>query len=547
MLVLEPRRLAARMAARRVAQELNEPLGGTVGYQVRFEEVGGPQTRLRFLTEGVLTRRLLNDPLLPGIGVVVLDEFHERHLDGDVALALLRRLQRTRRRDLRIVVMSATLDPAPVSRFLGGCPVLQSQGRLHPVAIEYTPYSAAPLETEVASALERLLGDSISGHVLVFLPGAAEIRRAARACEAIANRAGMTITPLHGDLPPAEQDRAVLPSDIPKLILSTNVAESSITIEGVTAVIDSGLARVAVDSPWTGLPALNVARISKASAAQRAGRAGRTAPGRAIRLYTHDDFARRPDHDAPEITRRELSEMMLNLAVMRVRDLEWLEPPPKPSLDSAADLLARLEAITTDGALTDTGRLMSALPLHPRLARLVVEARNRGVTSDGCAAAALLSAGERLEDEPGHHSPSDLLVLMEREWQPTTRRIYDQIRRALPPGNRSRHDESALLKSVLTAFPDRVAALRQGREYTLAGGGSATLSDASSVKNQRFIIAVDIEERRERGLLIRLASAIEPDWLIDLQAGRVTERDGVEWNRTAERVERVSALLTTTW
>jgi ATP-dependent helicase HrpB len=543
ILVLEPRRLAARMAARRVAQEMGERVGETSGYQVRFEEAAGPQTRIRFLTEGVLTRRLLSDPQLSPAGVVILDEFHERHLDGDLALALLRRLQRSSRPDLCLIVMSATLDAAPISRFLGECPVVVSEGRLHPVSVEHTPYSGAALENQVAQTVERLVSDRLTGDILVFLPGAAEIRRASRACDAIASRAGLLVTPLHGDLPPAEQDRAVLPAEKRKLILSTNVAESSITIEGVTAVIDSGLARFAIDSPWTGLPSLDVARISKASAQQRSGRAGRTAPGRAIRLYTQEDFMRRPEHDTPEIVRRELSQTVLDLHAMEVRELEWLETPPRASTDAAQTLLRRLNAIDASGRLTKTGRKMAALPLHPRLARLVVEASVRGVASDGCAVAAVLSVGERLDAPPSHHAASDLLILIEREWQPGVRRIHDQIKRALHGGSARRHDDSALLIAILTAFPDRVARRRQHREYTLAGGGAGTLADTSALDAREFIIAVDAEMRRDRGLLIRLASAVEPEWLIDLFAERIEERDEVEWNRTAERVDRITALV----
>ena len=317
VLVLEPRRLAARLAARRVASELGERVGETVGYQVRFEDVSGPRTRLRFLTEGVLTRRLLSDPTLAGVGTVILDEFHERHLDTDLALALLRRLQ-SKRRDLRLIVMSATLDAAPVAKYLGDCPILRSEGKLYELAIEYTPHSPAPLEEQVAAALERLTKSGVTGDVLVFLPGAAEIRRAARAVEPLASRLGLLVLPLHGDLSPAEQDRAVSPADRRKVILSTNVAESSVTIEGVTAVIDSGLARVAADSPWTGLPSVEVRRISQASATQRAGRAGRTAPGRVIRLYSAEDFHRRPAADVPEILRRELSQLVLQLRAMKI-------------------------------------------------------------------------------------------------------------------------------------------------------------------------------------------------------------------------------------
>jgi ATP-dependent helicase HrpB len=237
IIVLEPRRIAARMAARRVASELGERLGETVGYQVRFEDISGPRTRIKFVTEGVLTRRLMSDPQLRGVDIVILDEFHERHLDSDLALALLKRL------NVRIVVMSATLDAAPIAKFLGDCPVIRSEGKLFDVRIEYTPHSARALEEQVADAIEKL--KPLDGDVLVFLPGAAEIRKAARALD----RSNLLVVPLHGDLSPEEQDRAVARADRRKVILSTNVAESSITIDGVTAVIDSGLARVVADSP----------------------------------------------------------------------------------------------------------------------------------------------------------------------------------------------------------------------------------------------------------------------------------------------------------
>ena len=257
IIVLEPRRIAARLAARRVAGERGEEVGETVGYQVRFEEVTGPKTRLRFVTEGILTRRLLSDPKLDGVDAVVLDEFHERHLEGDLALALLKRLQR-QRPDLRIVVMSATVDAAPIASFLGDCSIVRSEGRLFELSIRHMPYSPLPLHAQVSHAVELMVGEEHSGHILVFLPGIAEIRRAMRECEAIARRAGLLMLPLHGDLSPAEQDRVVSPNVQRKLIFATNVAESSVTIEGVTAVIDSGLARIATYSPWTGLPTLSV-------------------------------------------------------------------------------------------------------------------------------------------------------------------------------------------------------------------------------------------------------------------------------------------------
>ena len=333
VVVLEPRRLAARLAARRVAAEMGERVGDTVGYQVRFEEVAGPRTRLRYVTEGLLTRRLLSEPTLPRVGAVVLDEFHERHLAGDLALAWLRRLQLGARPDLRLVAMSATLDAGPVARYLAA-PQVRSEGRLFEVEVEYlSPAEAARtevrLEQRVATAVRRLVSEAPEGDVLVFLPGAAEIRRAREACEPVAQSAGLEVLPLHGDLPPEEQDRAVEPGPRRKVILSTNVAETSITIEGVTAVVDSGLARVASHSPWSGLPRLEVRKVSRASAAQRAGRAGRVRPGRALRLYTRHDHDSRPEFDAPEVRREDLAETVLALAALGAGpDFSWLEPPP---------------------------------------------------------------------------------------------------------------------------------------------------------------------------------------------------------------------------
>jgi ATP-dependent helicase HrpB len=520
VIVLEPRRLAARLAARFVSSELGEPLGRTVGYQVRFEEVASPETRLRFLTEGVLTRRLMADPRLERVGTVILDEFHERHLEGDLALALLRRLQHTTRRDLRIVVMSATLDADPVARYLGGCATMRSEGRQYPLAIEYTPHSAAALEEQVAAALDRLVTQGLDGHVLVFLPGAAEIRRAMTACAHIARRRDLLLVSLHGDQPPEEQDRAVLPSSQLKVILSTNVAESSVTIDGVTAVIDSGLARIAGHSPWSGLPTLKVGRISQASANQRAGRAGRTAPGRAIRLYPLEDFIRRPAHDVPEIARADLAPAALQLRAMRIAGfgaLEWLDPAPGANVDAAEVLLRSLHAIDAGGDLTGEGRAMARYPLHPRLSRLVLEAVRRGVGEDACRYAAQLTSDDN--------------------------RAARQILRIVNPPRQERHDEQALDIAILAAFPDRVARRRQSNELQLSGGGSALLArDCES--HGDFMVVVEIEDRKDQKLpVVRQASPIEPEWLLDLFPERVVEKKEPQWNRTAERVESRSALL----
>ncbi len=544
VVVLEPRRIAARMAARRVAWELGEQPGETVGYQVRFEEATGPRTRLRFVTEGILTRRLLSDPHLKGVDTVVLDEFHERHLDSDLALALLKRLQRTRP-DLRIVVMSATLDAAPVAQYLGCCPIVRSEGTRFELSIKHLPYSAKPVEAQVRDAVELLIGEQHSGDILAFLPGASEIRRAMRECDAVARRAGLLVLPLYGSLPPKEQDRALAPASQRKLILSTNVAESSVTVEGVSAVIDTGLARFATDSPWSGLPTLHVGRVSKASAKQRAGRAGRTGPGRVLRLYTEQDFLHRAEHEAPEIVRSDLSQLCLSLRAMRIGnadEIEWLDAPPEAALSRAEALLDRLGATGDDAndaakndAAKDMAQRLARYPLPPRLSRILVEAIERGVGEDGCVAAALLSSDVQV-------TQNDLLSAMELDQDYRVRQQIEQLRRIARPSRQTQHNDEALLISVLAGFPDRVARLRAGKQLLLSTGASAEV--AGEPPRYEFMIAVDAEDRKDKPLpLVRMTSRIEPEWLIDLFPDHVREQSTVTWNRVTERVEAVSALL----
>jgi ATP-dependent helicase HrpB len=533
VVVLEPRRIAARLAARRVAWEIGEPVGQTIGYQVRFEEAVSSRTRVRFVTEGVLTRRLLSDPTLKGVGAVVLDEFHERHLESDLALALLKRLQQTRT-DLRIIVMSATLDTSHVAEYLGGCPVLRSEGRLFEVSIRHLPYSAKSLEAQLTDALELLIAEEPSGDVLAFLTGAAEIRRAMRESQEVARRANLLVLPLHGDLSPAEQDRAIMPAEQRKVILATNVAESSVTVEGVNAVIDSGLARIATYSQWTGLPTLHVGRVSKASATQRAGRAGRTAPGRVLRLYGIEDYQRRPEHDAPEITRSDLSQLCLALRAMRINDLAWLDAPPEAAWEIAEALLDRL------GASAERVLQLARYPLHPRLSRILIAAMERGVGEDGCVAAALLGSGARAEK-------NDLLTAIDadqdyRNQDYRTRQQVELLRRIARPARQTEHNDDALLMSVLAGFPDRVARRRAGNQVLLSTGGSAEV--AGDPPRYEFMVAVDAEDRKDKPLpLIRMTARIEPEWLIELFPDQVREKSGVEWNRLGERVEAVSALL----
>ncbi len=535
--VLEPRRLPARMAARRVAQERGEDVGGTVGYQVRFDEQVSAKTRLRFVTEGIFLRKLIADPTLRGVGAVVLDEFHERHLDGDLALALLRRVQQTSRPDLKIIVMSATLDAEPVANFLGGCPIMDAPGRVFPLTIAYMPSAAEPLHVQVRMAVQRLMREGHKGHTLVFLPGAAEIRRCMRECEGIVQSQGLLMLPLHGDLSPVEQDRAVGSSAQQKLILSTNVAESSVTVEGVTAVIDSGLARIVAHSPWTGLPTLEVKRISKASAKQRAGRAGRTAPGQVLRLYSEIDFSQRAEHDLPEILRGELSELVLTLRAMQpatsANDVAWLTPPDANALTQAEKLLDRL------GAHGATAQKLARYPLPVRLARMMVAAEARGAAAEAATAAALLSVG-------GTAERNDLLAAMDAQTarpDPKVRQTEQQLRRIAGVGTNAKHSASdePLLLSVLEGFPDRVARRRNGKEVLLSSGGSAEVQ--GEALPYEFAVVMDAEDRSDRPLpLVRMASRMEADWLIDLFPNSVQEEETLTWNRTAGRVEAVTSL-----
>ncbi len=584
VIVTEQRRLAARMAARRVASERGERLGERVGYSVRFEQVSGPKTRLKYVTEGVLVRQLLENPSLDGVGAVVLDEFHERHLSTDLLLVLLAGL-RERRSDLALVVMSATLDAEPIARYLGDCPRVRSEGRMFPVSIEHLPApDERPLEKQVVSAVRRLLSEETSGDLLVFLPGAGEIRRALESLEALAREHDALLLPLHGDLPIQEQARAVEPAARRKIVLATNVAESSITIEGVVAVVDSGLARVAGHSPWSGLPTLGTAKISRASAVQRAGRAGRTRAGRVLRLYTRGDFEGRPEHDLPEVMRADLSEALLSLHGAGVRSpaaLAWLTPPAAPSLQAAEQLLRDLGAVGPAGGLTAIGKRLLEFPLHPRQARIIVEGERRGVARDACVLAALL--GERdirrdLRTEFGtrgggggahtQSGPSDLLELLERFREGEDARSEQRLRslgldarsfqavdRAARQLSRQARDdapapssleavEQALLACVLTGFVDRLARRRRpGQpELVLAGGGQARLSPQSVVRGPELMVTVDVEQRQGRGSEVRLASAVDENTLLELYPERVIVSDELVFDAERERVERVERM-----
>ncbi|HUJ42673.1 MAG TPA: DEAD/DEAH box helicase, partial [Opitutaceae bacterium] len=415
VVVLQPRRLATRLLAKRVADEIGEPLGRTVGYQIRLESRVSDVTRIRFVTEGILLRQMSFEPALRGVSTLVFDEFHERHLYGDISLARARQLQQSVRPDLKIIVMSATLDAGALRDYLAPCDVLASQGRVYPVHIEYLPravdFDREPV-WEVAARACTQVAPGTPGDLLVFMPGAYEISRTVQAVQGEKTLRDFIVLPLHGELPADAQDRAVARYDTRKIIVSTNVAETSLTIEGVTAVVDSGLARVARYDPHRGINTLLIEKISAASAEQRAGRAGRTAPGVCIRLWTEREQAKRPAHELPEVKRLDLAEVVLTLKAAGIDDLHdfpWLEKPDSKSLQRAEALLQDLGAIGPAAEeksaalgdlpgvapvpdrgsvgdagrrpalqITDLGRKMLRFPLHPRYARMFLAAQEYG-------------------------------------------------------------------------------------------------------------------------------------------------------------------------
>jgi ATP-dependent helicase HrpB len=580
IVVLQPRRLAARLAATRVASERGAELGGEVGYEVRFDRRASAATKIRFVTEGVLTRRLLADPELRGVGCVIIDEFHERHLDGDLALALVARL-RDRRPELALVVMSATLDAEPVAQYLGDAPIVRSEGRTFPVSIEHEVQpDDRPLGKRVAATVRRLAQEKLDGDVLVFLPGAGEIRRCAEDLDEVAALFDLAVLPLHGDLTIDEQDRAVGPSKRRKVILSTNVAETSVTIDGVVCVVDSGLARIARHSPWTGLPSLQVEPVSRASCAQRAGRAGRTRPGRVVRLYTKHDHDTRRAFEVPEVARADLASAALELhgAGLSIEALRWYEAPPATAATAAHEVLVRLGAIDARG-ITALGTRMLRFPVHPRLARIVCEAESRGVAKEACVIAALAGARELRLERRGPQgkakiaAPSDLIEDLDALLDARRHDLRaDRLRRdgldiatahtvdktarqleRLARDQRSAPDtddavDRELLVAILTGFPDRVGKRRAPRssEIVFAGGGSGTLAASSAVIDAELLIAVDVAETGAKGqasrVQIRRASAIEATWLLDLYLDRIAERDELQWNVQKQRVERVAQM-----
>ncbi len=568
IVMLEPRRLATQAAARRIAAERGGKVGDEVGYQIRFDRKASVATHIFVVTEGILVRMLQDDPFLERVGLVIFDEFHERNLNSDLSLAMTRRVQREARPELKIVVMSATLDAEPVAAFLG-CPVLRSEGRLHPVDVRFSRFSqAGPIHESAAAGVEQIL-DETAGDVLVFLPGVGEIRRTKQQLSATAARRNLALMELYADLPPDEQDAALRLADRRKIVLATNVAETSVTIEGVTAVVDTGLARVPRFDPAVGLDRLEVCRISRSSADQRAGRAGRTTPGVCLRLWTEREHESLETHEEPEIRRLDLAGPALELRAWGEPDLRafpWYEAPAESAIEHAESLLRLLGAIDTRG-VTELGRRMARLPVHPRLARLLIEGHARGCVERAALVAALLSertAFQRPRErrEVAHSSDSDVLDRLQAlesfanarrrhsevgtlETGPAqfVLRAAEQLTRAAqelggrgraPRGSKTSSDDS-LLESLWTAFPDRLARRREqgSPRAVMVGGRGVRLADESAVARPDLFVCVDVEEVGKSEALVRQASVVERDWL---PAGALTTRVDVEFDERRERV-----------
>ena len=545
IIVLQPRRVAARATAGRIAAERGTRLGDEVGYRVRFDARAGPKTQIEIVTEGILLRRLLDDPFLPGVAMVVFDEFHERSLASDLALGMVRQIQQSVRPEFRIVVMSATLAAEPVAAYLGNCPIVKSEGRLYPVDVRYVPHlERRDVVDSVADGVAQAL-TLTSGDLLVFLPGVGEIRRCEGRVSALAQQHHLAIMPLYGDLPADQQDAVLARSDRRKLILSTNVAETSLTIEGVTGVIDSGLARVLRYDDATGLDRLELAPISKASADQRAGRAGRAQAGVCLRLWPQVGHRHRPDFDLPEIQRVDLAGALLQLLCWIEPDaaaFPWFERPPAAAVDRAHRLLEQLAA-SQGGSITALGRRMAALPVHPRLGRLLLEGQSRAIAPQAALAAALLSerdpflrdARPRHQRGPAVHSRSDLLDrvhaveayetsgelesdvgTLHRSAAQSILRTRDQLLRLLPPSQQAQPstDDRPFLQTVLAAYPDRLARRREpgSRRGVMVGGRGVRLDDSVALADEELYVAIDVDAAAGEAV-VRQASAVDHDWL----------------------------------
>lgn len=570
IILVQPRRLAARTAASRIAKLVGATLGKDVGYQVRFDRKATSATKVVAMTTGILLRKISSDPLLENTACVILDEFHERSLEMDLALGMIHRI-RSLRPELKLVVMSATLDPQPIVDFLGDALAVNSEGRAFSVDIQHTKQlSRDYIDQQIVNVLPRVLR-ATQGHLLIFLPGIGEIRRTETAIKQNRLDQDAIVMSLYGDLPPKEQDVVLADSDRRKIILATNVAETSITIPGVTGVIDSGQARVMRFDANVGMPALRLEPISQASAEQRAGRAGRTEPGVCWRLWPANTHRSRRERDTPEILRNDFSGAMLMLAAWGERDsaaFDWLTPPSEQSVDAAKKLLRGLSAIDSDGVITSIGKQMLALPVHPRIGRFLVDAAKRGVTEQASIAAALLTERDpfRPTNQPAKtirgrqsvqgdaHTSSDIVDRVEKmqafangdstisiqvgaakQIQRVAKQLVRLVERIEPADDISGvTDEEHLMRALLAAYPDRVARRRQSGsdKGRMVGGRGVKLDRSSLVKSSELFLCINVDSKDSEAL-VRAASAVEVDWLDE---SLIREVDEPFFNPTAKAV-----------
>jgi ATP-dependent helicase HrpB len=556
IVMLEPRRLAARAAASRMAQSLGESVGETVGYAVRLDRKVSAATRIEVVTEGILTRRLQTDPALSDVGLLIFDEFHERSLDGDLGLALALDAQSGLREDLKILVMSATLDEARLSQHLGGAPVISAPGRTFPVETSYGDRpERTTLPRDMARAIRSHLG-AAKGGILAFLPGEAEIRRTEEALRESSLPDDVAVMPLYGAMALADQDAVLRPASAGrrKIVLATTIAETSLTIDGIDMVIDSGLKRSPRFDPATGMTALATVRVSQASADQRRGRAGRQGPGTCIRLWPQEEMRSLKAHDEPEILIADLAPLILELANWGVTGrtaLRFLDPPPEAAFAQGRELLVELDALDDKGAVTAMGKLMAKLPLHPRLAHMIARAKDLHAGALAADLAAMLSERDLLGRDAGADIADRLAALkrgtINKSLRERVRSAAQQIRSI---GSIGKEDSGDIAPGVLVAlaWPDRIAQARGGRgRFRLSGGGGAILPEHDPLAREAFL-AVATTDGASGDQRIFLAAALARADIETHFAAHIKETDIVRWDSRAQlvvanRQRRLGALI----
>jgi len=570
ILMLQPRRLAARMVTRYMASSLGEQVGETVGYRVRMESRVGPKTRLEVMTEGILLRMLQSDPSLADVGMIIFDEFHERSLYADLGLTLALETQSIFREDLKIVVMSATLDTAPVAALLGGAPVITAHGRSYPVETRYLKKPVdGPIEPVLAATIHQALADD-QGDILVFLPGAGEIRRVKRLLESKGDLSGIQIAPLYGSLPLAEQDRAIQPitPGERKVVLSTSIAETSLTVEGVKVIIDSGLMRVPRFSPRTGLTKLETVQVTLASAEQRRGRGGRLGPGVCYRLWTEQTEQYFEPNNKPEILEADLATLALELAVWGVRDpscLQWLDRPPEIAFRQAGELLLRLGALAEDGTPTPHGRVLADSGIHPRLAHMIAVGKTAGQGGLACEIAALIN-GRDIFLRDKEMLDADLRLRVDalratHQQNSLPERIRVDIAAAREVAREAVHlersfhvagdqrgtiDSSGLLLAL--AYPDRVAQRRPNGNFLLNSGRGAVLPRGpQGMAAEAYLAVAELDEQGTDSLIL-LASPLAESDIYRYMADQIEVESLIFWDKDAQavrarKIDKLGAMI----